>query len=290
MKIIKNMAFPALAIFFYGFSMSSYSERVMLQTFDRLKPKLYESRNGEREFTSIVGADWANGFEKPGDSREPTDRVSGDRSTYVGDGAYAKSVKIRYPRNGYDSKLSGAQWQTPFDRGYRELYLSYWVKPQPAVDWTLGGKLPGYGGDLGGNAREDEWSAKLMWREGGELEFYLHVPGSPRETSFKWNHTGSVARLRAGRWNHVQYRIRLNTPGRSDGIMQGWLNGELRGEERNFRFIGNSSEHMDIDYFFFSTFYGGNETYAPKSDQFFWFDQVRVTTHRQNYSSNIRKQ
>lgn len=258
--------------------------------FDSLTPGLYTDK---KAFAAHMGVAWANGFIKTGDSQQTTNRVSADTSTYIG--TSGASVKILYPKGANDSKPSGAQWQNMLDKAgsYKDLYFSYWVKPQAGADFGLGGKLPGIGGALSGNPKEIEWSGKLMWRRNGSvaagLEFYMHVPGSPEETSFLWNYTGTQAQLVPGEWNHIQVHYKLNSPGKADGWMEGWLNGELRGKKTDMKFSGATTDIMAIDYFFFSTFYGGDATYAPKSDQYMWFDEIRVSNSYLPYSASTPK-
>lgn len=256
----------------------------LTQNYNNLSNGLYTDK---KAFVKLVGSTWANGFKKTGDSKQTTNRISGDNKTYVGSSGL--SVKILYPKGKNDSKPSGAQWQTPLDKQYTDIYFSYWVKPQASADFGKGGKLPGVGGIVTGNADEDEWSGKLMWRLNGALEFYMHVPGAPEETSYLWNYGGSQAKLTAGQWNHIQVHYKLNTPGKADGVLEGWLNGTLKGKKTGFKFSSSTKDKMKIDYFFFSTFYGGDASYAPKSDQYFWFDEVSVTTTKQTYNASTPK-
>jgi len=259
--------------------------------FDLLMPGLQTNKD---QFVAQMNVGWANGFIKDGDPEQTTNRVTSDTSTYIG--TSGASLKIMYPIGKSDSKPSGAQWQSPLPGtagSRKEAWVSYWVKPGATHDFGLGGKLPGLGGAVQNSSEEIEWSGKLMWRKVGTvpagLEFYMHAPGSPEETSYLWNYNGTHAQLTKGQWNHIQIHYKLNTPGKADGVMEGWLNGVLRGRVTNFKFL-NSGESAGIDYFFFSTFYGGNDTYAPKTaNQYMWFDDVQVSASALSYSATTPK-
>ncbi|KAG5219698.1 polysaccharide lyase family protein [Salix suchowensis] len=67
----------------------------------------------------------------------------------------------------------------------KEITLGYRVFFQKGFDWVKGGKLPGvYGGDSddeaiscsGGRRSTKCFSARLMWRSGGQGEFYTYLP------------------------------------------------------------------------------------------------------------------
>lgn len=264
---------------------------LMVDKFDLLVPGLQTNRDA---FVAQMNTNSANGFIKDGDPEQTTNRITSDTSTYIG--TSGASVKIMYPVNKSDAKPSGAQWWTPIPGATgsnKDLYVSYWVKPSASHDFGLGGKLPGLGGALTGSTKEIEWSGKLMWRKVGAvpagLEFYLHTTGSPEETSYLWNYNGTHAQLIKGQWNHIQIHIKLNTPGSANGLIEGWLNGELRGKVTNFKFQ-NAGESAGIDYFFFSTFYGGSDSYAPQTtEQYMWFDEVKVSSTVQTYDAATPK-
>ncbi|TRM56979.1 polysaccharide lyase family 14 protein [Schizophyllum amplum] len=134
-----------------------------------------------------------------------------------------------------DHPLGGAEfYATPLDlRTASSVTLTYAVYFPPAFDWVLGGKLPGlYGGRRGcsgGDAAEDCFSTRLMWRKGGVGELYLYAPKAAQPASL-CGAPGSVCdaawglsigrgafRWVAGAWTTVSQTVRLNTPGKADG-------------------------------------------------------------------------
>jgi hypothetical protein len=199
-------------------------------------------------------------------------------------GGTGKSLRVKYPKGKNDAGPSGAQWRGNLQGQYNELYLSYWVKVETNFDFTLGGKLPGFSGSPSYLDNSAEFSSKQMWRDNGKLEFYLHPTsgGVDNGTSDAgkirdwWDNGGQVS-LRKGKWEYIEIYNKLNTPGSSNGIMRAWVNGVLKGEITNVTFRGPSESNVQINQLFFSTFFGGDATYAPNNDLYAWFDDFRVS-------------
>ncbi|KAF8725130.1 Alginate lyase, partial [Rhizoctonia solani] len=112
-------------------------------------------------------------------------------------------------------------------------------------DFVHGGKLPGlYGGTSndeaascsGGRKALTCFSTRFMWRDEGAGEVYVYLPNDPAN-KFLCNGAGipgknicasdygtSLGRgsfyFKAGQWNYVSQRIKLNTPGKANGELQ----------------------------------------------------------------------
>lgn len=224
------------------------------------------------------GTKWANG---PDEGRVAVD----DQMAYLGRG---RSVRISYPQGGKQSGGSGAQWFIDLNGEYEELYFSYWVRFEKDFDFVLGGKLPGLGGGASFNDRSHEWSGRLMWREEGQVEFYLHVPASndyDPGTRFWWNTEGFQARFIPGRWHHIEMRYRLNTPGKFDGLMEGWFDGVKAARYPAFYFRDAPSSSAQMAWVFFSTFFGGSSSslWEAVKDEHANFDELIVSNRRIGY-------
>ena len=98
-------------------------------------------------------------------------------------------------------------------------------------------ELPGLGGAVSFEDRTHEWSGRLMWRENGKAEFYVHVPAGnqydPGER-FWWNTEGFQAQFIPGRWHHIEIHTRLNTPGQFDGRRRPCI-GDTTGHQERFQ-------------------------------------------------------
>ena len=224
------------------------------------------------------GTKWTNGTDEG--RLEVNDRLA-----YGGNG---KAVRILYPQGGQQSNGSGAQWFIDLHGESDELYFSYWVRFDPDFDFVLGGKLPGLGGANSFDDRTNEWSGRLMWREQGKAEFYLHTPAENDHnpgTRFWWNHGGVQAKFIPGRWHHIEMHYRLNTPGQFDGLMEGWFDGVKAAHYPAFYFRDAPTSSARLAWVFFSTFFGGSSSdiWQASKDEHATFDELIVANHRIGY-------
>jgi hypothetical protein len=163
---------------------------------------------------------------------------------------------------------------------YEEAYLSYWVKFNDDFDFVLGGKLPGFRGSKSFIDRTGDFSARLMWRENGQVEFYTHM--AHERDRWWWNTEGFQAKFVPGQWHHIEMHYRLNSPGNADGLMEGWLDGVKAAhyDAVEFRHAGESD--VKLNKVFFSTFFGGSsgDRWNATKDEFAWFDDFVISTER----------
>lgn len=196
--------------------------------------------------------------------------------------ADGQALEVFYPANRYRSKDSGISFVRPIPPA-QEYRLTYRVRFSKDFPFNKGGKLPGLssGGSkyTGGRKPPPEggWSARYMWRREGELELYFYHPKmkgpSGDRHSFKM-------RCDSERWYTLTQQIRVNDPGKTNGTIKVWVNGEpsleltdlfLRGEK-----IGL------IDSFHFSTFFGGSsKDWAPNKNCTIQFDSFVIASDPQ---------
>lgn len=213
---------------------------------------------------------------------------------------HGKVLDVLYPKGVAVTNSSGMHAKSFFhddDSGYEELYMSYWVYFPSDVDFKLGGKLPGLGCQKDGL----NMSLRLMWRKEGLLEFYVHYNHDkkikPYKASINWSRMDPYREpngrpqpdqvtLNKGEWNHIEMYYKLNTPGEADGIMRGWLNGELAidiTDNDDFRMANEGG--IDLNCMFISTFYGGSSdiSWTPDKDEYALFDDFVVSKSRIGY-------
>ncbi len=210
------------------------------------------------------------------------------RVTIVNDSISGKAARVAYPAFTNQSSPSGATWETDIGHSADELYMSYWVKVDSDFQFVKGGKLPGLGGSTSFPRGENDFTTRLMWREDGKLEFYLHgfqVNNSAGAEPYRvfWDDFGEHARLKKGQWHHIEIHQVLNTPGVRDGRLQGWLDGVLvcdSSDNSGVRAVGQSD--TKINHLFFSTFFGGSSApvtqWQPTDDVYANFDDFTVST------------
>jgi hypothetical protein len=223
----------------------------------------------EREIAETFGAPrFTNGL---GDGRVELVAESGDQ----------RALRVHYPEGAVGPVAGGAQWLCALGASYEALTLSYELRFGDGFDFVLGGKLPGLAGgsaNTGGDRPNgsDGFSARMMWRPGGKVVQYLYHPDQLGVwgDDLPWDRGGARS-FRPGTWHAVRHEIVLNTPGRHDGVLRGFFDGELALERRDLRFRDVAT--LALDHFYFSTFFGGNTPeWGPTRDEHVDFAKVRV--------------
>ena len=227
------------------------------------------------------------------------------RVSIVTDSYNGKALRVLYPQWSNASKASGATWETDIGRSADALYMSYWVKVDYDFQFIKGGKLPGLAGSTTFPHGDNEFSTRLMWREDGKLEFYLHGYNIDNTADYNgdinnagepyrvfWDDAGYHAQLIPEQWHHIEIYQKLNTPGQRDGRLMGWLDGKLVCDNFDNSGVRAKGEtQTQINHLFFSTFFGGSSApvtqWQPTQDVYVNFDEFVVSTTRIGVDGNI---
>lgn len=212
------------------------------------------------------------------------------RVEIVTDSQSGKAARVKYPAFGNQSTPSGATWETDINVSSDELYMAYWVKFDSNFQFVKGGKLPGLAGSTSFPYGDNEFTTRLMWRENGKLEFYLHdykLDNNAGEEPYRvfWDDFGEHARIIPGQWHHIEIRQKLNSPGQLNGRLQGWLDGVLMCDDTSNSGVRDFGQNnTKINQLYFSTFFGGSSTpeiqWQPINDVYVTFDDFTVSTQR----------
>ncbi len=237
----------------------------------RLGPINKEESKTLLKFNSCNGCD--EGFLRS----IPSDRGSGN------------CLEVKFPKDkstpsdsGINGKIFFDVSDSPTGEGYRELYVSFWVKFLGDFDFVKGGKIPGPGGRMNGQ----DMSLRLMWREEGKIEFYPHYNTQIDQQTRIWWNNQSVGQVKfeTNKWHHIEMHYKLNTLGNDDGIMEGWIDGvKAAGFYNVDDFIVDSDDvGLLMNHFYFSTFFGGssNSSWWANDDELALFDDFIVSTSR----------
>ncbi|MBP2833221.1 T9SS type A sorting domain-containing protein [Aquimarina sp. U1-2] len=245
--------------------------------FDHLSSGQYN----EEEMKAALGANFCKGADEG--------RVSIE--TFQGQG---NVLKVKYPKGKVKTNDSGMHTKVFWDNyaSFDELYFSYRVYIPRDFEFRAGAKLPG----LGYQTNNRNMSLRLMWREDGLLEFYNHFETRPSwedwTASVNWSLTDPYdeqygpqpdqVKLKKGAWNHIEVYHKLNSPGKRNGIMRGWLNGELAINITNNEDYRQREEgDIQLNTIYWSTFFGGSsDAFKPTKDQYAYFDDVVVSRTR----------
>lgn len=167
-----------------------------------------------------------------------------------------------------------------------ELYWRYWLRFDD--DFYIGpparGKLPGPASLAGSGCRGGVpttttypcFSARMLfsrdYRPWGDplypngpngvtlIGFYAYHLDSPSNRGDIWTWDPAVATLDNGKWYCVEGRIKLNTPGAHNGILQGWVDGQPAFDRTDIAFRRSGEGSMHVKSFWFDNYYGGSET------------------------------
>lgn len=164
-----------------------------------------------------------------------------------------------------------------------ELWLSYRVFFEPGWQWVKGGKLPGLAGGTyptGGAYDDNGFSARLIWRGGGQLAVYAYHHDRPTkygEDFLLTNADGSSYLAPVGQWVSVRQRIKMNSSGSAyDGEVEVWIDGERKLLRTGLRW--RMSTGYAADTLLYSSFYGGaDSSWAPTATTYARFDDFLVS-------------
>ncbi|WP_378181212.1 polysaccharide lyase [Aquimarina sp. SS2-1] len=213
-----------------------------------------------------------------------------------------KVLKVKYPKGKVKTNDSGMHTKVFWEEtgeNHDELYISYFVYFPEDFEFRAGGKLPG----LSYQTSDRNMSLRLMWRYDGLIETYVHYNTKPSRPDYKssinWSLTDPYSepngqpmpdqvKFTKGKWHQVEMYHKLNTPGQNNGIMKGWLDGQLALNITNngdYRQAGEGDIHLNSIYL--STFFGGSdETFQPTKDVYAYFDDFKVSKNRIGDSGN----
>lgn len=185
---------------------------------------------------------------------------------------------------------SSAWWETDTHLGSEpeEMWLRYYLRfPEGfRVDSPSRGKLPGLAGLYSGRCRGGDpsttsapcWSARMMFsplyvNDGlpsypydadkvtriGFYPYLLSSSGAGKAGEvMPWD--ADIATLQHGRWYCVEARVKMNTPGQADGILEGFVDGR-RGFHKDDAIFRRASEpQLKVESVWFDVYYGGEAT------------------------------
>jgi hypothetical protein len=189
-------------------------------------------------------------------------------------------------------------WLTRFFMpGYDSLYVSYYIR-FPA-NWQGGTKLIAFYGSRTDNQWSaagkagrcpdgtDFFTAMLITEEGGgpgPTRFYTYYPAMAREPDGVtcWGRYGDGTEtylppltLTPGLWHHVEFWVKLNTPGQSNASQTFWLDGVQRGNWSGIRFRSSNVLRLNAVQLTFNRGISGGPT-----TQSLYVDNLVVMTGR----------
>mgnify|MGYP004340948019 CR=1 FL=1 len=190
-----------------------------------------------------------------------------------------KSLRVAYPKGSLGPDEGGGHFRERL--APREAYrLTYRVLFEKGFDFRRGGKLPGLAGGKGNTGGDkptgDGWSARYMWDEDGKLGLYLYHLDQKTKYGERFPLKATAA---TGKWIKLSQAVQVNAPGKSDGRIQVWIDGQLALDRKGLRLRGKVKPEVAlVDQFMFSTFHGGStRKWAPTRDSHARFDDFLIS-------------
>lgn len=200
-----------------------------------------------------------------------------------------KDITVFYPAGSYDPgsmirqglPYGGIGFKSRLNQGVECLILTYELKFDKNFDFVKGGKLPGLYGGIGNSGGKipnghDGFSVRFIWKEQGKGAAYAYLPNS--KTWGTALGTGSWS-FTVGSWHRIEQKVKLNTPGQSDGEITVWYDNTLVHTSRGLVF--RDTGQLKIEGLMFSTFFGGNNaTFATPVDTHIEFRNFAMSSQR----------
>ena len=115
-----------------------------------------------------------------------------------------------------------------------EIYHTYRIHFEKGFDFYANGKLPGFRmwpaipAGQGLNPGNNGSIIYLTWTSKGELVWNVYHHKNTVQFGDRMGKPNGFFTMESGKWYEITFRIVLNTPGISNGILQIWVDGDLR--------------------------------------------------------------
>lgn len=218
--------------------------------------------------TGFESSDWLDGWSA---SRAPknAERVSTDDDTGLEPlNGYALKVTIK---KGEKTGLNlPYRFQEKIGHEPEAMYFRYYLRLGNNWKPKVGGKMPGFAGtyDRGGwGGRMSDgfngWSARGGYAMSDSLDkdeyalgFYVYHAGMQQKYGDSWGWgRGPTGIVRRNQWYCVEQYVKLNTPGKADGELKAWLDGNLVFERSDIRF--RDTDDLRIETLWMNVYHGG---------------------------------
>jgi len=185
-------------------------------------------------------------------------------------------LEVQIPEGSHYGTSSDYKFGSETGSEPTEAYVEYYIYHAPSFDYVDAGpggsKLPGLSGTYGnagwggrGADGTNGWSARLMntdpsvigtSRDLGLASYVYHADQSREYGDLLTWDLG----VNKGEWHKIGQYVKLNTPGRRDGVVRGWVDDDLAYERENFLFREEGYEDIKIEKLWFNVYHGGGWT------------------------------
>jgi hypothetical protein len=165
-----------------------------------------------------------------------------------------------------------------------EIYFRYYLRLADDWDPAGGGKLPGISGTYGragwggrpSNGRNG-WSARGLFKRQTDgktpVGYYCYHADMKGRYGSNWTwDRENRGHLENNRWYCIEQYAKMNTPGKNDGILRGWVDGQPAFEKTDVRM--RDADTLRIEAVWLNLYLGGS--WVAKSDHHLYIDNVVI--------------
>lgn len=196
-------------------------------------------------------------------------RYDDDRNTRITSGYQENGLEVNIPPN--ERRGTGPFWKLPED--VEEAWFRYRIRLDDFYPITSG-KLPGFAAMPNFTARGCNpsteaypgWSARMLFEPSGfgdledgqiQVGYYTYHLGQAGTCGdfMLWDNGGVLGQ---DHWYCIEGRVQLNTPGSSDGVLEGWVDNELAFRQDGLAFRREAEDWLDVRTFWLNVYFGGS--------------------------------
>jgi hypothetical protein len=149
-------------------------------------------------------------------------------------------------------------WDTTVDVSKMPGLHSWVANPFDSGDPSSGANGWSARGHIGRRATDANPYADLRWC--GNYVYHMDQAGGFGDSAYNWGRDGTQYRwgnfcLQKGRWYCIEQRVKLNTPGSADGVLEQWVNGVKVFSKTNLRWRNTTA--LKIQQVWFTWYHGG---------------------------------
>lgn len=149
-------------------------------------------------------------------------------------------------------------WNTTVDVSKMPGLHSWVSNPFDSGDPSTGANGWSARGHIGPRPTDANPYAELRWC--GNYVYHMDQAGGFGDSAYNWGRDGTQYRwgnfcLQKGRWYCIEQRVKMNSPGTADGILEQWVNGVKVFSKTNMRW--RSTTALKIQQVWFTWYHGG---------------------------------
>lgn len=232
-------------------------------------------------FSGFEGDGWRKVFSG---GRRGTVSVVGEDTARKFEPLQGKALRIKVEKGGHYGASIQYQFKKRLGSEPEEIYFRYYLRLGDDWDPERGGKLPGIGGTYGragwGGRPSDGrngWSARGQFngRKEGKtpIGYYCYHADMRGRYGSGWIwEKDKLGYLENNRWYCIEQYAKMNTPGKNDGILRGWVDGRLAFEKKDVRM--RDVAELKIETIWINIYHGG--TWPSPSEDHLYIDNVVI--------------